>query len=146
MAARQPKPQPNPEAAGQGPRTALVASGEVRGVTPGTVLDRDKLAVAMAETLSARASQVPTGERGSRGRDVLVASANWADQYPEDRRLAGQDVAHNNRVFDQALNAQALVATGGICAPVNVDWSIGMVATADRPLPPTPTVRRYRLN
>src|ERR1039458_5296639 len=146
MAARQPKPQPNPEAAGQGPRTALVASGEGRGVTPGTVLDRDKLAVAMAETLSARASQVPTGERGSRGRDVLVASANWADQYPEDRRLAGQDVAHNNRVFDQALNAQALVATGGICAPVNVDRSIGMVATADRPLPPTPTVRRYRLN
>jgi hypothetical protein len=136
MAARQGRPQPSPEAAADpnAPKTSLVATGGARGVVPGTELDRRGLANALTETLTALRSQVPQGAPGARGRDVIVASASWRDQYPPERRLDGQNEAHNTRIFDQALSQDALVATGGICAPVNVDWSVNMIATADRPL------------
>lgn len=139
MAARQTRPKASPEAAEPAdPRTTLIASGETR--SPGAELDHDQLAIVMSDALSRRASDIPKGKPGSRGRDVVIASASWADQYPEDRRMNNGDWQHNLRLstrMDNALKGrgdEALVATGGICAPVNVDWSINMIATADRPL------------
>ncbi len=131
MAAAQGRPTPSPEAGNQAPRTALVASTAMRGVDPGAELDRDALANALVATLG-RMSK-PDGEKGSRGRDVLIASANWANQYPDERRLTGQ-FDHDQRILNQITSPQVLTATGGICAPVTVDWTIGMIATADRPL------------
>lgn len=135
MAAAQPKPKPSPEAAEPAsPRTSLVAAGnEVRGVTPGTELDKMKLAEVMAETLTRKRSDVPAGPQGSRGRDVLIASANWGEQYPDSHRVTGE-WEHDARIIREMLEPDALVATGGICAPVDVDWKVGMIATADRPV------------
>jgi hypothetical protein len=133
LAARQPKPKGSPETGEDTQRTALVASGEARGFPAGTELDKEKLAYSMSAALEARRGQQPAGPRGSRGRDVIIASASWADQYPEERRLRNQDWLHNERVFRQT-SREALTATGGICAPVNVDWSINMIADSARPL------------
>jgi hypothetical protein len=132
MAARQSKPKPSPEAAEpQANRTALVASAEMPRFA-GTELDRDKLAVALADKLS-RMGDRPVGKPGARGRDVIVASADWSNQYP-DERIVKEDYGHDTRAWREAFDRDALVATGGICAPVNVDWSINMIATAERPV------------
>ena len=73
-------------------------------------------------------------------REVLVASATW--EYPEDRRL-GDDAAANSAKIEAvtALDADrldpstgALVASGGICLPVNVDYAVPTWSTAERPL------------
>jgi hypothetical protein len=68
-----------------------------------------------------------------------VASARW--DYPEERQL-GDDPAVNTRRLDAVCGLDAgrydrngaLVATGGVCAPVNVDYSVPTWSTADRPL------------
>ena len=132
MARRQPTPAPSPEVPdSQPPRTSLVASSAAHGVTPGTALDKRSLAQAMTQTLARR--ERPAGKSGGRGTDVIVASADWSEQYPEDRVVRGE-YEYDQRIVKQAFEPDALVATGGICAPVNVDWAIGMIATADRPV------------
>jgi hypothetical protein len=134
MARRQGVAKPGPESPSETPAsTALVASGEARGFPAGTELDKEKLAYAMSEALNARRGNRPAGQPGGQGRDVVIASASWADQYPDERRLKNQDWQHNTRVF-KTTDADSLVATGGICAPVNVDYSIGMIADSSRPL------------
>lgn len=136
MAARQTPPRPSPELYPEGgrPRTALIATGGMRDLVPGTELDKHSLAQGMAATLEARKSNAPQGPRGSHGKDVvIVASASWADQYPEERRMTG-DQAADEAKWRALTEPDALVATGGICSPVNVDWSIGMIATPDRPI------------
>src|SRR5581483_9303363 len=65
-----------------------------------------------------------------RGR-VLLASARY--EYPETRKL-GSDPWENTRKIDAVINPQALVATGGICLPTNVDYAVPTFATADRPI------------
>lgn len=125
MAGRQPSPSPSPEAGGalinQG---VLTATGHLRGVD-GEVTGRAELGRAMSDTLR----RMPR-EGAGRG-DVLLASATWT--YPEDRRLNG-DPDHDAEVMDAVTNPQALVATGGICAPTNVDYTVPTWATAERPL------------
>jgi hypothetical protein len=71
---------------------------------------------------------------------VIVASARW--ELPPGRKLRGQDALGNAALIEAVcgLNAPkydkagALVATGGICQPVNVDYSISTWATPDRPI------------
>ncbi len=110
-------------AAGQ---TVLTAAGSLYGIPEGTpVTDRWQLAEAMADTLDRMSrSGPPLGK-------VLVASA--ATEYPEERRVIGE-LAHDERVLEAVVGARALTASGGICMPVNVDFSIGSWATPERPL------------
>ena len=69
-----------------------------------------------------------------------MAQVRW--DYPEDRQLGLDDVTTNSRKLDAVCGLSAgrydasgaLVATGGICLPVNVDYSVPTWATADRPL------------
>lgn len=56
--------------------------------------------------------------------------ANWADAYPEDRRL-GADPAATTAAME---GIASLVASGGICNPVDVDYSIPMFSTDARPV------------
>ena len=128
MAARQGKPTPSPEAsAPRGQASALIASAAMRGeVTPGQPIgSRWELAQAMAETLTRMPRQGP-----ARG-DVVLASAHW--HYPEDRQL-GDSEAHNAQIMDAVAHPMALLASGGICLPVNVDYGVPTWATAERPL------------
>jgi hypothetical protein len=133
MAARQGTPTPSPEAAGTGAPArngaVLLASGLLRGRLDPTapLTDRMELAEAMAETLDGMPRHGPP--RG----DVLLASASW--QYPEARDLRrGGSAQANSNLVEAVTGMQALTATGGICAPTNVDYTVPTWATADRPL------------
>lgn len=70
------------------------------------------------------------GSNGS-GEEVLVASINV--DYPEDRRL-GTDPGENAAKIDAVTSLNALVASGGTCNPVNVDYSVAVFSTNDEPL------------
>lgn len=112
---------------------ALVASGG-RGVPLGEELTQERLGFLLAETLNS----MP--RRGKARGEVIVASADWRDRYPEERRLTSDAESNGQKirrvVGRPALDAirAALTASGGICSPVNVDWSIPVFAVADTPL------------
>lgn len=66
------------------------------------------------------------------GEDVLVASVQTT--YPEDRRLTG-DVVGDSKKIDAVVDLKtSLVASGGICNPVNVDYTIPVFADDDEPV------------
>lgn len=128
MAARRRRPQRSPEAgdADSAGRAVLTAAGGLDGMQEGaTIDDRYDLAEAMSRTLERLDRRGP-----SRGR-VLCASAAWT--YPEERQLT-DDASLNARRLDAVCHPNALVATGGICLPVNVDYAVPTWATADRPV------------
>ncbi len=130
MAARQGTPRPSPEAASTSPRNraTLIATGALRGLRdPNQPIEsREQFAEAMAQTLQ----RMP--RNGAPRGDVLLASATW--EYPEDRRLSEHDAWGNDSRIDAVAGLQALTATGGICAPTNIDYSVPTWAVADRPL------------
>lgn len=130
--ARRSRPTPSPEAApaegsGHAVLTAAGGGSAYTNLAAGHVIsDRMELAEAMTRALERM------GRHGPPLGNVLVASAKWT--YPDDRKLQGENVAHNERVFAQAAPKDALVATGGICLPVNVDYTVPTWATAERPI------------
>ena len=133
MAARRGRATPSPDqravGGGTGSPVTLVAAAMAAGVVPGDVLtDKDALARVTADTLH---SLDP--EAAASGVHV-VARARWADRYPEERRLSMQDPWANRAKVDAVCEPQAIVASGGVCLPVNVDYSVPVWATSDRPL------------
>ena len=128
MAAAAGTPTPSPEATPPARRRGvLTAAGALRGrQDPNAPIEnRMDLAKAMAETLQ----RMP--RHGSPRGDVLLASASW--DYPPERQL-GSDVWENEAKLDAVTGIEALTATGGICAPTNVDYAVPTWATADRPV------------
>jgi hypothetical protein len=132
------RPTPSPEASPSGNGTGLVAAGGALGIAAGArITDRMELARVMADTLTGLDRQGP-----SRGR-VVVASARWSDAYPEERKLHPQDALGNGELIEAVCGPNAprfdrrtgaLTATGGICQPVNVDYSIETFSTPERPI------------
>lgn len=107
-------------------RPVLTASAAMRGIdTTRPITDPMVLAEGLCATLSSMSKAGPP--RG----DVVVASATW--EYPEDRQL-GDSLEINERRLAAACGPDALVATGGICQPTNIDYAVPTWATADRPL------------
>jgi hypothetical protein len=120
------KPKPSPEAAPTRISASLVATGEMGGINAGTpITDKYELAQGMADTLAHMPKDgLPRGA-------VVVARSEWS--YPEGRKL-GQGAIEDLRTIDAVTSPAALVATGGICAPVNVDYNISTWASAERPV------------
>lgn len=132
--------EPSPTAGGGNPRrAATVVAAAGLGLVDGEYIgpntpfrDSGQLARAMSEKLITLKATHDTSK-------VVVASAMW--EYPDDRRL-GENVEENTRKVDAVCGLGAgrydrngvLVATGGICLPVNVDYSVPTWSTADRPL------------
>jgi hypothetical protein len=118
-----------------GARTQMIATGQLSGFRNSDVIpSKEALAEAMASTLDRMSPRdAPMGR-------VLLATAEWKDQYDEDRRLSvtptgeGSDAALNTRRIDAHTSRDVLKATGGVCQPVNIDWSLDTWFTADRPL------------
>ncbi|HEV3265006.1 MAG TPA: major capsid protein [Acidimicrobiales bacterium] len=126
---------PSPSAGRSPSAVSITAASASRNVVAGSPLTSSaELGEVMSEALRALA---PTGSPEPRRR--LVAMAKW--DYPEDRQL-GDDAETNTRRIEDVcgLNSGrfdrsgALVATGGICLPVNVDYAVPTWSTADRPL------------
>lgn len=137
MARVAPPAKPSPEAAPDGRNGVLVAAAGYQAGRP--IVDRGDLAKLMAEQAESQVRGNLTGQK------VIVASAKL--EYPTERKLdldatrteelidqiCGPNAQAYDRATGQALG-KALVATGGICQPVNVDYSVPTWATADRPI------------
>ncbi len=103
------------------PRASLVATGFGRGKGRGEVYgDKWELARAMSDTLRSL-------DRTSANGRVVVASADWRDIYPEERRLGENATVNAQRI-------EAIVASGGTSLPANVDYGLDVWATPDRPI------------
>jgi hypothetical protein len=61
----------------------------------------------------------------------LVAAATFA--YPEERRL-DSDATRSSDKLEAVMGQDALIAAGGICSPVNIDYSVFTVGSTSRPL------------
>jgi hypothetical protein len=120
-------------------RLAFVAAGSIAGVPPGAELDRKALAAAVEKVM--RSSRVNKSVHG-REENVLVASLDYSDRFPEDRWLRVGDAAGNgekvrliHEMFAGSSEAsEALVASGGICAPPENIYTMPQLATSDRPV------------
>jgi hypothetical protein len=81
---------------------------------------------------------------GGDGENIPVASLRTS--YPEERRLT-DDAAANTRVIDSATTPEvlvasaaaasatgAIVAAGGLCAPLNIDYDVPVLGSVARPV------------
>lgn len=124
-----PKPSkrhtPLPEAEAR--KFPLVASAGMHGYAEGQALSRLEMAQAMIDRR--RRLSTINGVR----EEVVVASAKW--EYPEERVLDPRD---KYEVTQAKLNAvvgeDALVASGGLCAPVTPYYELANVSVPDRPV------------
>lgn len=107
---------------------ALVAAAGIQGVREGSELDRHGLAEAIMRKREALTSTAPGNQE-----KVIVASVNYGDRFPEDRKVymdAGDTEKINGVVGPDAL----LTASGGLCAPVTPYYELQNIATALRPV------------
>lgn len=116
--------------------TASASAGPI--VAGSRLASSEEVGEVMAAVLNALPRNAPPS--GVNGRH-MVASANWKESYPEERRLAPQDPYGTSRKLEAVVGPRsprygrdgALVASGGICSPVNVDYAVPTWATAARP-------------
>lgn len=107
--------------------TTIVAAADVPGLTAGTEIDGPvTLRKAIVERWNALA-----GTRGLTGR-IPVARINM--NFPDDRMLRPGDEEGNAAKLSKLLSPQALLASGGICAPPEGFYEVNTLAVAARPL------------
>ncbi|GGI02810.1 major capsid protein [Egicoccus halophilus] len=94
---------------------ALMAAGEP--------LDADGVTTAL----------VAAGRDLLRGRGDGGTVVTLEADYPEDRRLTGEP-EHDTAVVASVVGTDALVAAGGLCAPLEAHYDLGVWSTAARPL------------
>jgi len=118
-------------------RPSLIAASGVEGVRSGIHLDAYGLAKAMVDYVARRSP--PTKHAHGVEEKLLVASATF--QFPEDRRLIDGDHAKNVEKIRSIGNPylgnegqRALVASGGLCAPLTPLYDIPDLAVTDRPV------------
>jgi hypothetical protein len=105
--------------------TRMVAAGDIPGFGVGQeITTSEQLSMALIRKLQALG-------RGGTPDDVLVAS--MVKEFPEERTL-GADPWVNTRRIEALTKPKALVAYGGICAPLPIDYTIETIGSTDRPL------------
>lgn len=112
------------------PTVAITAAADVSGFTAGAPLEVGQVGQAFANrmrSLSAIASRHGNGEQVP----VITLTASGV---PEERQLARNDWAGNTRRMDQVTSRTAIVAAGGLCAPLAIDYSYGTIGVQDRPI------------
>lgn len=117
--------------------TALIAAAGVNGVRAGEHLDRIGLADALIQTVKRQAK--PVKHEGGVEERTLIASAQYA--FPPERQLRPNDIEGNNAKIRGIGNPflgvealEALVASGGLCAPLTPLYDIPDFAVTSRPV------------
>lgn len=108
--------------------TASVFAGvDVRGYAPGEKFrSEEDVAKAMSERIQTLGSGTGDGTRS------LVAS--FRVDIPEDRQLQDSDAIQNQKKIDAVRGEKALIASGGFCAPLPVNYDIFGVGSTIRPV------------
>ena len=102
-------------------RARLIAQRPVGSTQTGDEINtREVLAAVMTDVIN----RLGRGD----GEQRLVASAQW--NYPAERTLSA-DVPENDRKINAITSPSAIVASGGVCNPVDVDFSLSMVLSVD---------------
>jgi hypothetical protein len=106
-------------------KSRMVAAGDVAGFSAGQEITTTRdLALAIQRKLESIGRNGPSG-------DVVVASIH--KEYPAERTL-GDDAMLNDEMIEKVVGAEALVASGGLCQPVAVDYAINTIGSTARPL------------
>lgn len=108
---------------------ALRAAAGVPDFQPGVELDRDALAQITVEAIRQGVSSPPGMPFKMR-----LATANWSDLYPEERKIDGDDPYADMRRLDKVRSPQAMAAAGGWCAPSVIRYDVGTLGVTDRPV------------
>ncbi len=119
---------------------AFVASGLVPSTVPGTVFE-DRSGLAEGQAKMAKALGSPTHSEYGREERYLVATLDYSENYPEDRVLHPSDWQANSEKIAAVgspylgdAGVDALVASGGFCAPLEPIYSMPQLASRDRPV------------
>ena len=120
--------QDAPESKSAGLEVTITAGADIPGYGLGAELsDLSEVSKAFSERLRA------LGTRGSgNGEQHTVASFNI--DYPTDRRLVQGDRLINESRMDAVASPEAVVAAGGICAPLPIDEELITYGSTDRPV------------
>ena len=134
---RPPTPSAERQAAAATMGAPLIAAAGHQDVQGGKVLDKLGLAKAMKVTAQRRGK--PSKSAAGVEEKIMIASAQF--QFPDDRRLTG-DWEENARKISEIVpqsvpgmyGSEALVASGGLCAPLEPIYSMPNFATQARPV------------
>lgn len=120
--------QDAPESKSAGLEVTITAGADIPGYGLGAELkDLSEVSKAFSERLRA------IGSRGTgNGEQHTVASFNI--DYPTERRLVGGDRKINESRMDAVASPEAVVAAGGICAPLPVDDELITYGSTNRPV------------
>jgi hypothetical protein len=99
--------------------------GGIPGFEAGARLDRATLAQAFAERFNTLKGTRDAGR-------FHVARVEYA--YPESRQLSATDWATNTARIEAATGPEAIVAAGGLCAPLETLYDIQTIGVTRRPL------------
>lgn len=106
----------------------ITAGADIPGVTAGTELPNLR---AVAQAIMDRKKGMGRTSGGD-GEQHTVATFNTT--FPEDRRLMSNDFEGNSKKIENIVSEQALVAAGGLCAPVEVSYDIFGLGELGRPV------------
>lgn len=130
MVARNGRAAPSPNAErGTASSVTITAAASAPGISPGQALtSSDELTELTCEALR-QMQHDPEYD----GRRQTLVRAKWS--YPESRRLSSRNDPYvNSGLVDAICAPEAVLASGGACLPVNVDFTVPTWASADRPL------------
>lgn len=112
---------------------AVMAQRTATG-TRATVLTASGSPVESVEDLAESLTNAVRAARNDRaaGTRHSFARAKWS--YPAERQLDSRDAVNNAIRIEAVASPAAMVASGGICNPVDVDYSIPVISSDARPL------------
>jgi hypothetical protein len=110
-------------------RPVLLAAADIPGLPAGSPVSIEQFAEGASRRFEASRK---VGNNGANGEKVYFGTVKT--EYPPERFLDAMDHAGNERKINGVAGQEALVASGGICAPVAVDYSLTTIATSGRPV------------
>jgi len=120
-ASHQAKPKPQAQ-------LAITAGADIPGYTAGSPLSDMK---SVAEAMVARLRTMGRASGGD-GEQHIVASI--VSSFPEERTLRASDQTGNMAKIEAVTSRQAIVAAGGLCAPVEVRYDVFGLGGLGRPV------------
>lgn len=110
-------------------RTVVTAAGGIPNYTAGQQLVST---AQLAEAMTQRLKGMVTGRGGGGAEKAYVAHVRT--EYPEDRSLRIADWAGNFTKIEGVTSTDALVAAGGLCAPLQPLYDVEVIGSAARPV------------
>lgn len=106
----------------------ITAGADIQGLAAGSEL------TSLRQVAQALIDRKKSMGRTSGGDGEQHTVATFTTTFPEERTLSSVDLDGNSRKVDEVVGQEALVAAGGICAPVEVSYDIFGFGELGRPV------------